>query len=132
MDVKICVLEGSFHPVDSSDIAFQQAGSMAFVDAVNKARPALLEPIMRLQVLTPEQYYGAVQGDLSRKRAIITKTESRGQIKIIDALVPLAEMFGYASDLRSITQGRASYTMEPHKYAIMPEQISQKVLASAY
>jgi elongation factor G len=132
MNIKVCILDGSFHPVDSSDIAFQQAASMAFFDAITKAAPSLLEPIMRMQVITPEQYYGAIQGDLTRKRAIIQKTEQRGQIRVIDCVVPLAEMFGYASDIRSSSQGRASYTMEPHKYALVPEQISQKVLATAY
>ena len=132
IDLKISILDGSSHPVDSSDIAFQQAGSLAFTDAVKKAHPILLEPIMGLQVITPDQFYGAIQGDLSRKRAIIHHTEQRGQVRIIDALVPLTEMFGYASDLRGSTQGRASYTMEPKKYAPMPEQISQKILESAY
>jgi elongation factor G len=132
IDIKVTILDGSSHPVDSSDIAFQQAGSLAFTDALKKAHPILLEPIMGLQVVTPEQFYGAVQGDLSRKRAEIQHTEQRGQMKIIDALVPLAEMFGYASELRGSTQGRASYTMEPRRYAPMPEQIAQKILETAY
>ncbi|MBN1437580.1 MAG: elongation factor G [Sedimentisphaerales bacterium] len=131
-DLKIAIIDGSFHPVDSSEIAFQQAGSIAFQDASQKAGPTLLEPIMKLQVLTPEQFYGVVQGDLSRKRAIITKTAQRGPVRVIDATVPLAEMFGYASDLRSSTQGRGSYTMEPYDYAPMPEQVLQKVLETAY
>ncbi len=132
VNIKVCVLDGSFHPVDSSDIAFQQAGSMAFFDAVQKAVPSLLEPIMRMQIITPEPYFGSIQGDLTRKRAIIQKTEQRGQSRVIDCLVPLAEMFGYATEIRSLSQGRASYTMEPYEYALIPEQISQKVLASAY
>ena len=105
---------------------------MAFNDAVKKASPVLLEPIMKIQIVTPEQYYGAVQGDLTRRRAEIQHSEQREKIRIIDALIPLAETFGYASDLRSTTQGRADYTMEPHKYCTMPEQISQKVLETAY
>ena len=92
----------------------------------------LLEPIMKLEVVTPEQFYGAVQGDLSRKRAIIGHTEQRAKMRIIEARVPLGEMFGYASELRGSTQGRASYTMEPDSYAPMPEQISQKVLETSY
>lgn len=132
VNIKVCILDGSFHPVDSSDIAFQQAGSMAFFDAVKKAVPSLLEPIMKMQIITPEQYFGSIQGDLTRKRAIIQKTEQRGQSRIIDCLVPLAEMFGYATEIRSLSQGRASYTMEPYEYALIPEQISQKVLSSAY
>jgi elongation factor G len=132
INLKIILLDGSSHSVDSSDIAFQQAGSIAFTDAVKKADPVLLEPIMKLQVVTPEQYYGVVQGDLSRKRAVINHTEHRGQSQVIDALVPLAEMFGYASDLRSSTQGRAGYTMEPYQYAPMPEPLAQKVLETYY
>ena len=132
IDLKITILDGSFHTVDSSDIAFQQAGALAFNNAVKMAGPILLEPIMSLQVVTPEQFYGVVQGDLSRKRAVINHTDQRGQFRIIDACVPLAEMFGYASDLRGSTQGRASYTMEPNKYEPMPEQLSKKVLETAY
>jgi len=131
-DIKVRILDGSSHPVDSSDLAFQQAGGIAFVEAVKNADTVLLEPIMKLQVVTPEQYYGAVQGDLTRRRAVISHTDQHGQVRIIDALVPLAEMFGYASDLRSSTQGRGSYTMEPYRYSTMPEQISKKVLETAY
>ncbi|MBN2376124.1 MAG: elongation factor G [Sedimentisphaerales bacterium] len=132
IDLKITLLDGSFHAVDSSDIAFQQAGALAFNNAVKMAGPILLEPIMSLQVVTPEQFYGVVQGDLSRKRAVINHTDQRGKFRIIDACVPLGEMFGYASDLRGSTQGRASYTMEPNKYEPMPEQLSKKVLETAY
>ena len=132
IDVKISILDGSFHQVDSSEIAFQQAGSLAFTEAMKKAQPILLEPVMKLQVITPDEYYGAVQGDLSRRRAVINETHQQGLVRIINALVPLAEMFGYASDLRGQTQGRANYTMEPARYAAVPEQISQKVLATLY
>lgn len=132
INIKVSILDGSFHTVDSSEIAFQQAGHMAFNEAIKAARPVLLEPIMRLQVVTPENYYGSVQGDLTRKRAVIHHSENRGQSRIIEAYVPLAEMFGYASDLRSLTQGRASYTMEPHRYETMPEILSQKVLEIMY
>jgi len=132
INVKICVIDGSFHPVDSSDIAFQQAASIAFSKAVEKAQPVLMEPIMKLEVVTPEQYYGAIQGDLTRKRAVITETSQRGGTRVIHARVPLAEMFGYASDLRGATQGRASYSMETDTYNQVPDQISQKVLETSY
>jgi len=132
INIKVTILDGSFHTVDSSDIAFQQAGSLAFAEALKKAKAVLLEPIMKLEVVTPEQFYGVVQGDLSRKRAVIGHTEQRQQMRIIEARVPLGEMFGYASELRGSTQGRASYTMEPDSYAPMPEQISQKVLETTY
>ena len=131
-DIKVTILDGSFHPVDSSDLAFQQAGNIAFAEAVKKATPVLLEPIMKLQVIAPDQYYGTVQGDLTRRRAVIIHTEQHGSVRVIDATVPLLEMFGYASDLRSSTQGRGSYTMEPHHYVAMPEQLSEKVLETAY
>jgi len=132
MDIMVRIVDGSSHPVDSSDLAFQQAGSLAFVDAVKKAHPVLLEPIMKLQVVTPENFYGAVQGDLTRKRAVIHSTEQRGRVRVINANVPLSEMFGYASDLRGSTQGRAAYSMEPHAYAPMPEPLAQKVIDSYY
>ena len=132
IDIKITILDGSFHEVDSSDLAFQQAGSLAFVDAVRKAQPVLLEPVMAVQVVTPEQFYGQIQGDLTRRRAVIQQATQRGRVRVINALAPLAEMFGYASDLRGSTQGRATYTMEPYEYRQVPEQISQKVLAAAY
>ncbi len=132
INIKVRLIGGSFHETDSSDIAFQQAGVIAFEDALRNAKSIMLEPIMKLQVVTPEKFYGAVQGDLTRKRAIINKTEQRGEVRIISARVPLAEMFGYASDLRSSTQGRASYTMEPAEYSPMPEQLAQKVIETSY
>ena len=132
IDIKITILDGSYHEVDSSDLAFQQAGSLAFADAVRKAQPVLLEPVMSLQVIAPEQFYGQVQGDLTRRRAVIQQATQRGKVRVINALAPLAEMFGYASDLRGSTQGRATYTMEPYEYRQVPEQISQKVLAKVY
>ncbi len=128
INLKVRLVDGSYHPVDSSDLAFQQAGSLALADAVKKARPVLLEPIMKLEVVTPEQFYGVVQGDLTRKRAEIINTEQHAGSQVITARVPLAEMFGYATDLRGATQGRASYSMEPDSYAQVPEQISKKVL----
>ncbi|MCK4627448.1 MAG: elongation factor G, partial [Sedimentisphaerales bacterium] len=132
IDLKIGIIDGSYHAVDSSDLAFQQAGSIAFAEVVKKAHPVLLEPIMKLQVITPENFYGSVQGDLTRKRAVINSTEVRGQVRVINASVPLTEMFGYASQLRGSTQGRASYSMEPQRYSQMPEQLAQKVIETAY
>ncbi|MCH9023692.1 MAG: elongation factor G, partial [Planctomycetes bacterium] len=128
-NIKVSILDGSYHPVDSSEMAFQQAGFLAFVDAAKKAKPVFLEPIMKIQVVTPDEFYGMVQADLSRKRAVIHGTDHRGRVRIIEATAPLAEMFGYATTLRSITQGRASYSMEPSEYVIMPEQIAKKVLS---
>lgn len=131
-NIRISVIDGSFHQVDSSDIAFQQAASIAFREAMSKAAPVLMEPIMTLEVATPESFYGSVQGDLTRKRAEITETEQRGQMRIIHAKVPLGEMFGYASELRGATQGRASYSMQPDCYARVPEAISEKLVEAAY
>lgn len=132
IDLKIGIIDGSYHAVDSSDLAFQQAGSIAFAEVVKKANPVLLEPIMKLQVITPENFFGAVQGDLIRKRAVINSTEIRGPIRVINANVPLTEMFGYASQLRGSTQGRASYSMEPQRYSQMPEQLAQKIIENVY
>ncbi|MCH7623376.1 MAG: elongation factor G, partial [Nitrospinae bacterium] len=129
VDLKVDLLDGSYHEVDSSEMAFQQAGFLAFIDAAKKASPVFLEPIMKIQVVTPDDFYGLVQADLSRKRAVIHDTDHRGRVRIIEATVPLAEMFGYATMLRSITQGRASFSMEPSDYAMMPDQIAKKVLA---
>jgi len=128
VNLKVCLIDGSYHPVDSSDMAFQQAAAIGLSEAVKKACPILMEPIMKLEVIAPEQYYGAVQGDLTRKRAVIEHTEQRGNAQVIHARVPLAEMFGYASELRGATQGRASYTMEPDSYAAVPEQIAAKIM----
>ena len=130
INVDVKILEGSYHPVDSNENAFHQAGRIAFQDAVKQARPVLLEPIMRLQVVTPEEFFGTVQGDLARKRAVIENTEQKSNIRIINASVPLNEMFGYATNLRGLTQGRASYSMEPKSYEEMPAGQAQKVMES--
>ncbi|MFP4353681.1 MAG: elongation factor G [Phycisphaerae bacterium] len=132
LNLKITLLDGQTHPDDSSDIAFEQAGIMAFNDAVAKAGPVLLEPIMRLQVTTPEEYLGAVNGDLNARRAEIRKMDTRGDYRVMVALAPLAEMFGYTTQLRSLTQGRGSSTMEPSRYAEAPAQVSEKILRLAY
>jgi elongation factor G len=126
--VKVTLLDGSFHAVDSSDLAFEQAAVLAIREVMPKAGPILLEPIMRIQVIVPDQYFGAVQGNLVSRRGVITDTHMHGTMRVIDARVPLAEMFGYSSDLRGATAGRGGFTMEPHCYEKVPEQISEKIL----
>ena len=126
IDVKVSMVDGSFHDVDSSQIAFQIAGSMAAKDAVSKARPVLLEPIMSLEVVTPGQFLGEVLGDLGRRRAAIRNIEGQGEIQVVKAAIPLGEAFGYANAVRSLTQGRASYTMEFGSYEPAPEGVMAK------
>ena len=127
VDVKVTLYDGSFHEVDSSEMAFKIAGSMAFKDACRKADPTLLEPIMKVSVIVPDEYMGDVIGDLNARRGQITKLEARSGAQQIDANVPLAEMFGYATDLRSRTQGRGQYTMEPSHYTELPRNLREKI-----
>jgi elongation factor G len=129
VDVKARLYDGSFHEVDSSEMAFKLAGSLAFQDAAKKAQPVLLEPIMRVEVVTPDDYTGAVTGDLSSRRGHLEGQVSRGGTQIITALVPLSTMFGYSTDLRSRTQGRATYSMHFEKYAEAPRNVSEEVVA---
>lgn len=129
VDMKVVVYDGTYHEVDSSEIAFKIAGSAALQNAVKQADLTLLEPIMKVEVTTPEEFVGTVMGDLSSRRAQILGTESRGNVRIITALVPLAEIPGYATTLRSLTQGRASYYMEPSHYEEVPKNIQQQILA---
>ena len=128
VDIKVAVYDGSYHEVDSSDIAFKIAGSAALQEAVKQAGPVLLEPIMKLEVTCPEEFMGTVIGDLSSRRGQILGTEARGQIRIIKGLVPLAEIAGYATLLRSLTQGRASYYMEPSHYEEVPKNIAENII----
>ncbi len=128
LNVKATLIDGKHHPVDSSDLAFEQAGAMAFAAALKKASPVFLEPIMRLEVLVPDSYFGAVTGDLNSRRAEINNVEHRGGYQALTALVPLSEMFGYATQLRSLTQGRGTSTMEPHSFAPAPSQVAEKIL----
>lgn len=128
VDLQTTLLDGSYHEVDSSELAFTIAGSMAIQDAVKRANPVILEPIMKVEVVTPEEFMGDVLGDLNSKRAQIGTVEDRGNAKVIPAQVPLGEMFGYATTLRSITQGRASYTMEFEKYETVPRQVADKLI----
>jgi len=129
VDVKIRLYDGSFHDVDSNEMAFKIAGSMAFQDAAKKAHPVLLEPIMKVEVVTPDDYTGAVTGDISARRGHLEGQISRGGTQIITAMVPLSNMFGYSTDLRSRTQGRATYSMHFEKYAEAPRNVSEEVVA---
>jgi elongation factor G len=131
VDVKVTLLDGSYHEVDSSEIAFKIAGSLAFKDAVSKAQPVLLEPIMAVEVVVPEEFMGEVIGDISSRRGKVLGMDSRPAAQVIEARVPLAEMFGYATDLRSMTQGRATYTMQFSHYEPVPATISEEISAKA-
>ncbi len=128
-DVKVELVHGSYHDVDSNEMAFKIAGSMAFKDAAQKAKPVLLEPVMRVEVVVPEEFMGDIIGDLNSRRGHIQSMEARGGTQIINARVPLSEMFGYATDMRSRTQGRATYSMHFDRYEQAPSQISDEVVA---
>ena len=130
VDVKVELYDGSYHEVDSSEMAFKLAGSMAFKEAMRKADPVILEPIMKVTVIVPDDYTGTVIGDLSSRRGQIQGQETRPGAIQIDALVPLSEMFGYSNALRSNTQGRGQYTMEPHSYIEVPKNIAEKIMSS--
>jgi elongation factor G len=130
VDIRVDLVFGSYHEVDSDERSFHIAGSLAFQDAVKKAKPVLLEPIMRVEVVTPEEYMGSVNGDLNRRRGQIEKMEPRpGGAQVITAYVPLSEMFGYTTDLRSMTQGRATSTMHFERYDQAPKNIAEEVIA---
>jgi len=128
VDLKVTLLDGSYHEVDSSEVAFKIAGSMALQESSRRAGLVLLEPIMKIEVVTPEKYMGDVIGDLNSKRATIQEMRDRGNMKVIDAEVPLAEMFGYATQLRSMSQGRASYSMEFSHYQIVPKNVTEQII----
>jgi len=128
VDIQATLYDGSYHEVDSSEAAFKIAGSMAFQSAAKSAKLVLLEPIMKVEVVVPEKFLGDVTGDLSSKRARIEKMDERINMKVIDAKVPLAEMFGYATRLRSMTEGRGSFTMEFDHYAEVPANIAQLII----
>jgi elongation factor G len=127
VDITVTLVDGSYHPVDSSEMAFQVAGSMAVKDGMHKAQPFLLEPIMKVDVVMPEEYLGDVMGDLASRRGHILGMEGRGTSQDVKANVPLAEMFGYATELRSMTSGRATYSMEFSHYAEMPGNLAEAV-----
>jgi len=130
VDVGVALLDGSAHDVDSSDLAFSISASMAFRDGVKKANPVLMEPIVDVEVTVPEMYLGEVIGDLNSRRAKIDRIESRASAQVVTAYVPLAEMFGYVSTLRSLTQGRATYVMEFSHYDVVPERVSSSIISS--
>ena len=129
--VEVDLYDGSFHEVDSSEVAFKIAGSMAFQDACKGAKPALLEPVMAVEIVTPEEYMGDVIGDITSRRGKVQKMEVRGNAQVVSCQVPLAEMFGYATDLRSQTQGRANYTMQFATYELAPKGVSEEIVAKA-
>jgi elongation factor G len=131
VDIKVTLFDGSYHEVDSSEMAFKIAGSMAFKEACGKAKPVLLEPIMKVEVVTPEDYMGDVMGDLNRRRGLVQGMEEAPSGRIIRAEVPLAEMFGYATDLRSMSQGRATYSMEFGHYNEAPNSVADAVIKKA-
>ena len=129
VDVKVTLFDGSYHEVDSSEMAFKIAGSMAFKEAAAKADPVLLEPIMKVSIIVPEEYMGDVMGDLNGRRGQITGMETRGGASIIDAFVPLSEMFGYATNLRGRSQGRGQFSMQPSHYTEVPKNIAEKIIS---
>jgi len=128
VDVKVTLFDGSYHEVDSSEMAFKIAGSMCFKEGAKEANPVILEPIMKVEVVTPEDYMGDVMGDLNRRRGIVSGMEDSPSGKVIRADVPLAEMFGYATAVRSATQGRATYSMEFDKYAEAPTSVADEII----
>ena len=129
VDIKATLIDGSYHEVDSSEMAFKIAGSMAFKNGANKARPVLLEPIMKIEVTIPDEYMGDVMGDLNSRRGRIEGMEARGNSQIIRGFVPLSEMFGYATDLRSKTQGRGVYTMQSDHFEEVPKNVAEEIIA---
>jgi elongation factor G len=130
-DIKATLYDGSYHDVDSSELAFKMAGSIALREGVRKAKPVLLEPIMKIEVVTPEEFLGDVLGDLNSRRARIEGVEVRHDGRVASGLVPLAQTFGYASDMRSMTQGRASYTMEFSHYEEVPHSVANEIMGRA-
>ena len=128
VDVRVTLTDGKYHDTDSSEIAFKVAGSLALKEAVRRAKPVLLEPIFAVEVVTPEEFMGDVIGDLNRRRGHVNGMAQRGNAQVISAFVPLSEMFGYATDVRSNTQGRATYTMQFERYDEVPPNIAEKVV----
>jgi elongation factor G len=130
VDFRVILYDGKYHDVDSSDIAFKIAGSLAFKEAMKQARPALLEPVMHVEIYAPDQYSGDLMGHLSGRRGKISGSELRGGSVVVKALVPLAEMLSYSNELTSMTQGRGSYSMEFSHYDYVPNEIAEKVIAA--
>ena len=128
VDLRVTLVDGKYHEVDSSEVAFKVAGSIAFKEAARRAKPVLLEPIFAVEIVTPEEFLGEVIGDLSRRRGRVEGQERRGNALAVTGRVPLSEMFGYATDLRSNTQGRANYTMQFEGYEEVPPNIAEKII----
>ena len=128
VDLRATLVDGSFHNVDSNEMAFRIAGSMALQEAARKAGVKLLEPVMEVEVVTPEDYMGDVIGDISSRRGKVESMDHRGKARVVTAMVPLSEMFGYATDLRSQTQGRATHTMQFHSYQEVPSNIAEEIV----
>ena len=128
MDIKATLFDGSYHDVDSSEAAYKIAASMALKEAAKKCNPVILEPIMKIEVTVPEQYYGDVLGDIARRRGLVTGESQRSNAKIIEAEVPLSEMFGYVTDLRSMTQGRGNYVMQFDRYGECPKYVQEDII----
>jgi len=130
VDIKVALVDGSYHDVDSSEMAFKVAASMGFRKGCEQCQPVILEPIMKVEVVTPEDYMGDIVGDLNRRRGKIQGMNDRGIAKVVDAEVPLSEMFGYSTNLRSMSQGRATYTMQFVHYEEVPRNITEEIIAS--
>jgi elongation factor G len=128
VDIKATLYDGSYHEVDSSELAFKMAGSMALRNGALKAKPIILEPIMKLEVVAPQQFLGDILGDLNSRRGRIEAIDTPGETCVIHALVPLAETFGYATTLRSLTQGRATHSLEFHRYQELPSELASQIL----
>jgi len=131
IDIKVEVVDGSFHEVDSNELAFRMAGIFALKDAFKKAAPILLEPLMKVECTTPDEYQGDLLGDINRRRGTIVSIEAKNGQTVLNAHVPLAEMFGYATAIRSLSKGRASYSMEPFTFAQVPNSVAEKLLDTA-
>jgi elongation factor G len=131
VDIKATIYDGSYHDVDSSEIAFKMAGSLALRNGVRKAKPVLLEPVMKLEVVAPEQFLGDIIGDLNAKRGHIEHIDAQGDVYVIQCLIPLAETFGYATRLRSLTQGRATHSLEFHQYRKLPTGLTEEIIEQA-
>ncbi|MBI2636485.1 elongation factor G [Candidatus Peregrinibacteria bacterium] len=129
VDIKVTLTDGSYHDVDSNEFAFKMCASIGLQAAARKAEPVILEPVMKVEVVTPDQFFGDIMGDINARRGLVLSTGDRGMAKVVTANVPLAEMFGYATDMRSMTQGRASYSMEPSHYAKVPKNVAEAVIA---
>src|SRR6185312_7765069 len=129
VDVKCTVFDGSYHDVDSNAMAFEIAGSMAFKEGVKRAKPVLLEPVMKFEVVTPDDYMGTIIGDLQSRRAYVQYNEQRGNVRSIRGTVPLASMFGYATKVRSLSHGRASFNFTPSHYAEVPKSVADEIIS---